>query len=466
MGGEHMKDRILIKNAKAIVTCDGTDQVFYDADMLIEGSVILKIRKDIHAEGCKVIDAKNKFIYPGLINTHHHFFQTFVRNMMSIDYPNMLVVDWLDKIYPIFQQVNEEVIYYSSLTAMADLIKHGCTCAFDHQYCYTSASGKYLIDRQMDAADILGIRYHAGRGTNTLPKSEGSTIPDGMLETTEEFIKDCERVIHLYHDPKPFSMRQIVVAPCQPINSYMDTFVEAVALARDKKVHLHTHLYEGDRSIIKERYGKTSLEWCRDIGFIGPDVWIAHGWEIEKDEYKFMAETGTGISHCPAPAVLGGFPILDIKSLLEEGVLVSLGVDGSATNDGTNMLDSLRMAYLMQAYHSKSRGGCVSPYDMLKVATINGAKTLGRNDIGSLEVGKAADLFMIDTNVLELTGALHEPNNILAGLGVSGNVWMTIINGKVVYENGYLTNVDEQKLAEKGEEVCTRVIREEFKAYF
>ena len=461
-----MKDKILIKNAKAIVTCDGSDKVFYDSDMLIEGSAIKAIGKDLQAEGAMVISAKEKFVYPGLINTHHHFFQTFVRNMMSIDYPNMLVVDWLDKIYPIFQKVNEEVIYYSSLTAMADLVKHGCTCAFDHQYCYTKASGKYLVDRQMEAAELLGIRYHAGRGTNTLPKSEGSTIPDGMLETTDEFIKDCERIIDLYHDPNPFSMRQIVVAPCQPINSYIDTFIESVALARDKNVHLHTHLYEGDRSIIKERWGKTSLEWCNDIGFVGPDVWIAHGWEIEKDEYKFMADTGTGISHCPAPAVLGGFPILDIKAMLNEGVLISLGVDGSATNDSSNLLDSLRMAYIMQAYHSKRRGGCVSPYDMLKVATVNGAKTLGRNDLGSLETGKAADLFMIDTNVLELTGTLHDPKNLLASVGVTGPVWMTMINGKIVYENGHLSGVDEQTLAKKGEQVCTKVLRSEFKEYF
>ncbi len=465
-----MENKILIKNAKAIVTCDNNDGVFYDSDMLIVGSEIKAIGKNLQdeaiAEGAKIISAKDKFIYPGLINTHHHFFQTFVRNMQSIDYPNMMVVDWLDKIYPIFQKVNEEVIYYSSLTAMADLIKHGCTCAFDHQYCYTNVSGKKLVDRQMEAASILGIRYHAGRGTNTLPKSKGSTIPDGMLETTDEFIKDCERIIDLYHDPNPFSMKQIVVAPCQPINSYLETFTESVKLARSKKVHLHTHLYEGDRSIIKERYGKTSLEWCNDIGFVGPDVWIAHGWEIEKDEYKFMAETKTGISHCPAPAVLGGFPILDIKALLNAGVLVSLGVDGSATNDSSNLLDSLRMAYIMQAFHSKLRGGSVTSYDMLKVATINGAKTLGRNDLGSLEVGKGADLFMIDLNKLELTGTLHDPKNLLASVGYTGPVHLTMINGKIVYENGQLVGVDEKLLSENGENICTKVLRSEFKEYF
>ncbi|WP_291637920.1 amidohydrolase [Clostridium sp.] len=461
-----MKNKVLIKNARAIVTCDYLDQVFYDSDILIEGPEIKEIGKNLKAEGAKVINGKNKFIYPGLINTHHHFFQTFVRNMISIDYPNMLVVDWLSKIYPIFEKINSDVIYYSSLTAMSDLIKHGCTCAFDHQYCYTKVAGKELVDRQMEAADKLGIRYHAGRGTNTLPKSEGSTIPDGMLETTDEFISDCERIIDLYHDPKPFSMNQIVVAPCQPINSYPETFIESVALARNKKVHLHTHLYEGDRSIMLGRWGKTTLEWAEEIGFVGSDVWFAHSWEIKFDEYKTIARTGTGISHCPAPAILGGFPILDIKAMQKEGILISLGVDGSSTNDSSNLLDSLRMAYIMQAYHSKSRGGCVSPYEMLKVATINGAKTLGRNDLGSIEIGKAADLFMIDTSVLELAGALHDPKNLIASAGVTGPVWLTMINGKVVYEDGHLVGVDEYTLAEKGEEVCTKVLRNEFKEYF
>jgi len=461
-----MSEKILIKNAKAIVSCDEKDQVYYDVDMLIEGSEIKQIGKDIKAEGAKEINGKGKFIYPGLVNTHHHFFQTFVRNTNSIDISNMLVVDWLNKIYPIFAKVNSDVIYYSSLTAMGDLLKHGCTCAFDHQYCYTKASGKHLVDRQMEAASQLGIRYHAGRGTNTLPRSLGSTIPDEMLETTDEFISDCERIIGLYHDPKPFSMNQIVVAPCQPINAYEETFKESVAFARDKKVRLHTHLYEGDRSIMEERFGKTSLEWAEEIGFLGPDVWFAHCWEIEPEEYQLLAKTGTGISHCPAPAVLGGFPILDIKALQKSGVLVSLGVDGSATNDSSNLLDTLRMAYLMQAYHSKGRGGCATSYDMLKVATINGAKTLGRNDLGSLEVGKAADLFMIDTTVLELTGTLHDPKNLLASAGVTGPVWLTMVNGKVVFEEGRLIGIDERKLAEEGEKVCTKVLRNEFKEYF
>lgn len=458
--------KILIKNAKAIVTCDEKDNVFYDSDMLIDGPKIAAIGKDIKAEDAEVIDASGKFVYPGLVNTHHHFFQTFVRNMTTIDYPNLTVMDWIDKIYRIFQKIDDNVIYYSSLAAMADLLKHGCTTAFDHQYCYTTATGKRPVDRQMEAAAQLGIRYSAGRGGNTLPREKGSSIPAAMVESTDEFIKDCERLIDKYHDAKPYAMNQIIVAPCQPINCYKDTFVESLKLARDKGVRLHTHLGEGESEGVKERYGMRTVEWCREMGFVGEDVFYAHAWELTPEEYKVLAETKTGISHCPAPAVLGGFPILDIKKLTEMGILVSLGCDGSATNDSSNELDALRMAYLMQSYHTKERGGCTSAYDMLKVATINGAKMLGRPELGSLEIEKGADLFMIDTNKLELTGALHDPKNMLARVGVTGPVWMTMVNGKVVYKDGHLPGVDEEKLAREGEEVCTKVLRNEFKNFW
>ena len=460
-----MNHKILIKNAKAIVSCDEKDQVYWNSDMLIKGSEIIAIGENLVDTDAEIIHADNKFIYPGLINTHHHFFQTFIRNLSTIDYPNMIVVDWLDEIYKIFQKVDADVIYYSSLTAMADLIKHGCTCAFDHQYCYTKSSGKDPVDRQMEAAKLLGIRYHAGRGTNTLPRDEGSTIPEDMRETTEEYLEDCKRLIDLYHDPSKYSMSQIVMAPCQPINCYPETFIETVKMARANKVRMHTHLGEGENSIMLERYGKRTLDWCEEIGFIGEDVWFAHNWEVIPEEYERLAKYGSGISHCPGPAILGGFPILDIKALKEAGVLVSLGCDGSATNDSSSLLDSLRMSYLMQTYNSKTRGGCVTAYDMLKVATINGAKTLGRGDLGSLETGKAADLFMIDTEKLELTGTLHDPTNLLARVGVTGPVWLTMCNGQVIYKDGQLNGIDEKELTAIGEEVCTRVIRAGCEAY-
>lgn len=460
-----MASKYLIKNAKAIVTCDSQDRVWKDCDLLVEEPAITAIGKDLSPEGAQIIDASGKFVYPGLINTHHHFFQTFVRNLITIDYPSLTVMDWIDKIYRIFRMIDNDVIYYSTLTSFADLIKHGCTCAFDHQYCYTTKTGKEPVDRQMEAAKLLGIRYHAGRGSNTLPREEGSSIPEEMRETTAEFLKDCERLAAAYHDPKPFSMSQIVMAPCQPINCYADTFIDTVPLARQLGLRMHTHLGEGETDGIVARYGKRTLEWCREIGFIGEDVWYAHCWELQPEEHKVLAEYKTGVSHCPSPAILGGFPILNMKSMQEAGVCISLGCDGSATNDSSNMLDAMRIAYLMQAYYNKERGGSVTAYDILKMATIEGAKTLGRPDLGSLEKGKAADLFLVDTDKLEFAGALHDPKNFLPRVGVTGPVWMTMINGRVVYQNGELTGVDEQKLAADGEAVCTKVIRNASSAY-
>lgn len=460
-----MGSKILIKNAKAVVTCDAQDRVLRDCDILVEGPKITAIGTKLSAEGAEIVDAAGKFVYPGLINTHHHFFQTFVRNLITIDYPSLTVMDWIDQIYRIFQKIDNDVIYYSTLTAFADLIKHGCTCAFDHQYCYTTKTGKEPVDRQMEAAKLLGIRYHAGRGSNTLPREEGSSIPEAMRETTDEFLRDCERLAKAYHDPNPFSMSQIVMAPCQPINCYADTFIETVPLARQLGLRMHTHLGEGETEGIVARYGKRTLEWCQEIGFIGEDVWYAHGWELTPEEFTVLSENGSGISHCPAPAILGGFPILDMKAMQDAGVCLSLGCDGSATNDSSNMLDTLRIAYLMQAYHSKQRGGNVSAYDILKMGTAEGAKTLGRPDLGSLEEGKAADLFLVDTEKLEFAGALHDPKNFLARVGAAGPVWMTMINGKVVYRDGVLTGIDEERLAAEGEAVCTRVLRDTSDAY-
>ncbi len=323
-------------------------------------------------------------------------------------------------------------------------------------YRYMLVSGVYKVF----------VELPLGRNrANTLPKSEGSSVPDEMVETTDQFLQDCERLIDKYHDPDPYSMRQIVVSPCQPINCHKETFVESIKLARDKGVFLHTHLGEGENDPMFERWGKRTLEWCEDIGFVGPDVWYAHGWELTPDEYKIMAKTKTGLSHCPAPATLGGFPIIDIPEMNKAGMRLSLGCDGSATNDSSSLLDTLRMAYLMQSFHSKERGGAPSSYEMLKMATVGGAEMMGRKDIGTLEPNKGADLFMVDTEKLELSGALHDPANLIARTGVTGPEWLTMINGKTVYRDGLLLGVDEKQLAKEAESTCTRVIRDRSNKY-
>ena len=462
--------KILIRGAKAIVSCDAADTVYEKADMVIDGQRIEAIgtglaEKPEYSRGFdEVIDADGMFIYPGLINTHHHFFQEFVRNLVTIDYPNMTVPEWISRIYQIFQEIDDEVIYYTSMTAMADLLKHGCTTAFDHQYCYTVKSGKRPVDRQMEAAGQLGIRYHAGRGANTLPPSAGSDIPEKMVETTEEFLQDCERLVNLYHDPKPFAMSQIVPAPCQPMNCYPETFRDTASFCRSRGLQMHTHLGEGECAVMESRWGMRTPAWAENIGFVGPDVWVAHAWELTKEEYELLGRTGTGVSHCPTPALLGGFPILPMKQMQEAGVNISIGCDGSATNDGSNLLDAMRLAWMAQSWYTKERGGSITPYDMLKIATVNGAKSLGRADLGSLEPGKAADMFFIDTRKLELTGALHDPKNLIVRTGLTGTTARTIVGGKTVFDGTRLTGVDEYRLAEEGERVCTRVLRQPFPA--
>lgn len=460
-----MARKLVVRNALAIVTCDGADRVLRGADLAVEDQRITAIGPGLPVDGAEVLDARGKLVYPGLVNTHHHFFQTFVRNLLAVDYPSLSVLDWIGRIYQIFKLVDSDVVYYSSLVAMADLLKHGCTTAFDHQYCFPRHAGKQLVDRQFEAAALLGIRYHAGRGANTLPMAEGSTIPDEMLESTDEFLADCERLIARFHDPAPFSARQIVVSPCQPINCRRETFRDSLALARSKGVLLHTHLGEGENPPMVARWGKRTLAWCEELGFVGRDVWLAHAWELTPEEHRDLARTGTGVSHCPAPATLGGFPILDLPAMAAAGVRLGLGCDGSATNDSSNLLDSLRMAYLLQAFHAKQRGGCPTPYQLLKLACAGGADLLGRPDLGSLEVGKAADLFMIDAERLELAGALHDPANLLARTGVVGPVHLTMVGGQVVWAEGRLRDLDERRVAAEAEAACDRAIRRRSAAY-
>ena len=457
--------KTLIKNAAAVVTCDEKDTLLKNADILIEGPEIIEMGPSIDCSDAEIIDASGKIVYPGLINTHHHFFQTFVRNLTTIDYPNMTVPEWLDIWFKTVRFVDLDVIYYSSLTAIADLLKHGCTTAFDHTYVYNSFTGKETMDRQVEAAKLLGIRYVGGRSTNTLPKSEGSSIPDDMHEETEEFLDDCRRLIRAYHDDSRFAMTQMVIAPCQPMNSYEDTFIESVKLAKETGCRLHTHLGEGENPIMEKRWGMRTIDWCRERGFIGPNVWYAHCWELTDEEYKLMGDTGTGVAHCPGPAILGGFPILPLKQMREWGVPISLGCDGSATNDSSNLLDTVRMAFLAQCYFGKERGGAVSAYDILKMTTAGGAQVLGRPELGSLEAGKAADLFMIDAEKLNYQGAIHDPMNLIGRCGATDDVALTMVNGKVVFKDGVLAGIDEKALAREGDRAQKKALRDVCEAF-
>lgn len=440
----------LLKNCAAIVP-SASAPVLFGQDVMITGKAIAALGPNLSAgpipEGTQVIDASGWFVYPGLINTHHHFFQCFVRNRADLDWTKLSVIEWLDRIYPIFSRLTEDQFYHASVVALADLVKHGCTTAFDHQYNFPRHAGSRIVDRQFEAADLFGIRMHAGRGGNTLPKSEGSTIPDAMLETTDAFLADCERLIDSYHDAGPFSLRQVAVAPCQPVNCYRETFVESVRLARDKGVLLHTHVGEGESPVMQARTGRRTVEYLEEIGFAGPDTWYAHCWELTHPELARMAGTGTGVSHCPEPVYLVGAEVTDIPAMQAMGLRIGLGVDGAASNDNSNLMHCIHSAYMLQCLVAGTRSHPVpDPAAFLGYATTGGAALLGRKDIGHLAPGMAADLFAIDTRRLEYVGTRHDPVSLIPKVGIGTTVDMTMINGRIVWQDGAFPGLDEGAL--------------------
>ncbi|KQR71675.1 amidohydrolase [Rhizobium sp. Leaf341] len=453
----------LLTNCAAAIVDEGDGlRVRRNVDLLTVGSAISAIGVDIARDalpaGTEVQDASGWFVYPGLVNTHHHFFQCFVRNRADLDWTKLSVIEWLDRIYPIFSQLTEACFYQSSLTAMAELIKHGCTTAFDHQYNFPRHAGTQLIDRQFEAADLLGMRFHAGRGGNTLPKSEGSTIPDEMLETTDAFIADCARLIDRYHDARPFSMRQVVVAPCQPVNCYRETFAESVSLARDRGVMLHTHVGEGESPVMQARHGRRTVDYLEELGFAGPDTFYAHCWELTHDELRTMARSGTGVSHCPEPVYLVGAEVTDLPAMSAFGLRLGLGCDGAASNDNSNLMHCLHSAYMLQCLVSSRRAHPVpSPVDFLRYGTSGGASLLGRSDIGRLAPGMAADLFAIDTRRMDYVGTRHDPLSLIARVGIGAPVDMTMINGRIVWQNGEFPGLDEAQMAADAEAALANV---------
>ncbi|MBQ3108489.1 MAG: amidohydrolase family protein [Clostridia bacterium] len=447
--------KILIKNADAIITCDKDDRLLRNCDILVEDNRIAAIGENLSAEGAEVINAKGRFVYPGLVNTHHHLLQAFSRNIPAIQ--NSELFDWLLYLYNVWCNVNPDYIYYSSMVAMGEFIKFGGTTLFDHHFAFPKSSKKEIIDRQFDAAEELGLRFHTGRSCFTRGKSKGGLPPEELIETTEETLIDCERLINKYHDASEFSMRQVAVAPCSPFSVDTDVMVESVKLARKHGVRLHTHLCEtmDEENYCLEVYGKRPLDWAEECGFMGPDVWYAHGIHFSDEEVKRLAETKTGVSHNPVSNMKLSSGICKVPLMLELGVPVGLAVDGCGSNDASNLLNEIRIAYLLHRLNSSTKAP--TGYEILKLATRGSAEILGRSDIGCLEVGKAADLFMINVDILDCVGALMDPMSFLGTIGYTRPVDMTMINGKVVYKDGRLQGIDEDKIKEEARKEVKKV---------
>ena len=441
----------LIEHIAQLGTCDGNDRILKDVDLYAENGVIREIGANLGRTADVVLSGRHMLCYPGLVNTHHHLYQQFSRNLPQVQ--DMELFDWLKTLYQIWKNLDADVIRLSSQTGMGELMKYGCTTCFDHHYVFPAGSGD-LIGTQMEAADALGMRMVCSRGSMDLSEKDGGLPPDSVVQTVDEIMRDSMDVIENYHDPSFGSMRQVALAPCSPFSVSAELLRQSAILARQYHVRLHTHLCEtkDEERYMLEREGMRPLAFMETLGWTGPDVWYAHGIHFNDEELKLLAETGTGVCHCPISNMKLASGIARIPEMLDLGVRVGLGVDGSASNDGSSLLEELRVAFLLHRLNSSK--AAPSGYDLLKVATRGGASLLGREDIGALEVGKCCDLFMIDDRRLELVGSCYDAGAVLATVGLRAPVDYTVVNGVVTVKEGRLVRVDEGKLAGDAQQKC------------
>ena len=442
---------LLLKNIRAAVTCDDADHVLEGTDLYCEDGFLRAMGPGLEREADEVLDCTGMLCYPGLVNTHHHLYQCFSRNLPQVQ--NMELFDWLRTLYEIWKNLDREAVRFSSLTAMGEMMKHGCTTCFDHHYVFPAGAGD-LLGAQFGAAEELGMRMVCSRGSMDLSKKDGGLPPDSVVQSIDAIQADSVHAIETYHDPQPGSMRQVALAPCSPFSVSADLLRESAKLARQYHVRLHTHLCEtrDEEDYMLQREGMRPLAFMETLGWIGSDVWYAHGIHFNDDELRLLARTGTGVAHCPASNMKLSSGVCRIPDMLELGVPVALALDGSASNDGNSLLEELRTAYLLHRLHYSRRAP--SGYDLLKMATRGGARVLGRDDIGSLEVGKCADLFLIDSRRLELVGACLDPRSVLGTVGVRGSVDYTVVNGNITVRQGRLAGWDEDALSAQANQVC------------
>jgi cytosine/adenosine deaminase-related metal-dependent hydrolase len=449
---------LLIKNARNIITMDANRNTYPGGSLFADGQEIKAIGADIpYDDADTVIDATGKIVYPGLINTHHHLYQTFTRNIPWAQ--DVELFDWLLTLYDIWRHMRPEDVYLSALVGLGELLKTGCTTASDHFYCFPNAISGELIDEEIRAARELGIRFYPTRGSMNLGRSEGGLPPDEVTQTMDVILKDTQRVIETYHDTSKFSMLRVGVAPCSPFSVSEDLLRESALLARSYQVRLHTHLAEtkDEENFCLNSKGLRPLDYMEKTGWLGSDVWYAHGIHFNHNEIHRMGVCGCGVAHCPSSNMKlssGVFPLMD---MLRAGVNVGLGVDGSASNDASNLLGEVRQAYLLHKLSAGNRGPTAE--ESLWLGTAGSSRVLGWEDaIGSLEVGKAADLFMIDTRRLDFAGALFDDTALPVVTGISQNVDMTIVGGKVVVKEGRLVHMDEQRIAVSAQASASRML--------
>lgn len=447
--------RTKIKNLNTIVTMNDQREVLRDSDILIEDRQIKAIGSDL-PDADQEIEGKNLIALPGFINTHHHLYQTLQRNVPRVQ--NAELFDWLTNLYEIWRELTLHGVYTSASVGLAELLLTGCTTTTDHLYLFPEQQPKTLIDEEIRAAADLGIRFHPTRGSMSLGKSQGGLPPDDVVQTEAEIFKDYDRLVDAYHDDSEFSMCRLGLAPCSPFSVTAELLRDTAIYAREKGLKLHTHLAEtiDEEDFCMEKVGKRPLAYMQDLGWVGEDVWFAHGIHFNDEELEVLARTKTNVTHCPSSNLRLGSGVARVPEMRAMGINVGLGVDGSASNDSSNMLKELQMALLIhritQGVHSTDAMG------VLEMATRGGATILGRTDIGQLDTGKAADIVLYDLNQIGFAGALHDPVAALLFCGTSQHVHTSIVNGKVLISQGKFLNFDVDKTIAEANKVAAEML--------
>ncbi|HEY4081681.1 MAG TPA: 8-oxoguanine deaminase [Burkholderiaceae bacterium] len=439
-------EQLIVRHADVLVTMDERRREIADGALVATDGVIewvgpttdLPPQVLANASGARqrVLDMQGHVVIPGLVNTHHHMYQSLTRALPGAQDAELF--NWLVCLYPVWAGLTPEMVKVSTLTAMAELLLSGCTTSSDHLYIYPNGS---RLDDSIEAAADIGMRFHAARGSMSVGQSQGGLPPDHVVEQEEAILLDTRRLIERYHDASRHSMLRVVVAPCSPFSVSRDLMRESALLARSYGVSLHTHLAENDNDIAysREKFGATPAEYAESLGWVGRDVWHAHCVKLDSAGIGLFARSGTGVAHCPCSNMRLASGIAPIRAMRDAGVPVGLGVDGSASNDGAHMLGEARQALLLQRVGFGP--AAMSAREALEIATLGGARVLGRDDIGALAPGMSADLAAFDVRGVSHAGAGHDPVASLvfcAPVGVS----TCVVNGRVVVHEGRLTTLD------------------------
>jgi cytosine/adenosine deaminase-related metal-dependent hydrolase len=438
---------LLIRHARLLVTMDAQRREIADGAVFVRDNVIESVGStaELPATADEVIDASDQIVIPGLVNTHHHMYQTLTRAIVQDDE----LFGWLRGLYPVWANLTPEMVKVSTQTAMAELLLSGCTTSSDHLYIYPNG---VRLDDSIEGAGEIGMRFHAARGSMSVGESQGGLPPDRVVEREDEILKDTQRLIERWHNPGRFAMQRIVVAPCSPFSVSRELMRDSALLARQHGVSLHTHLAENDNDIAytREKFGCTPAEYAEQLGWVGPDVWCAHCVKLDNNGIALFARTGTGVAHCPCSNMRLASGIAPVRAMRDAGVNVGIGVDGAASNDAGHMLGEVRMAMLLQRVaHGPVRGpSAMSAREALEIATLGGAKVLNRDDIGALSVGMAADIVTVPLNQVGLAGAQHDPLAALLFCQVP-RVQHSIVNGRVVVRDGRITTLELPVLVER-----------------